>query len=84
MQKIYKEGHMDIITTQAVIDELMNAFPENQMSGRQRYMLEQTLHNLVRLAKAEKMMEIKSSVRILTEPLKTMTPPTSIKATHRH
>lgn len=75
---------MDTITTQTVIDELMNAFPEHNGNSRQRYVLEQTLHNLVRLAKVEQVMEMKASIRVLTQPVVTQKTKASNKAMHRH
>lgn len=75
---------METITTQTVIEELMNTFPEQDWTSRQRYVLEQTLHNLVRLAKVEQLMEMKANVKILTGPTAAKTMSSSNKAMHRH
>lgn len=54
------------ITTQDVIEEMTNAFLGTDATSRQKYLFEQSLYNLVRIAQAEQKIEIKVSVKKLT------------------
>lgn len=62
---------MATLTTQDMIDSFITVYGTPSGDSRQQYILEQTLHALVRLAKSEQMLEIKASVRKLTAPLPT-------------
>lgn len=56
-------------TTQDLVEALTNTFCADPVDIRQRHIFEQSLHALVRLAKAEQMVEIKASVKKLTTPV---------------
>ena len=60
---------MQSISTQDVVNDLLNVLLGPNTNGRQRYLLEQSLQNLVRVAKAEQRVEIKASVKKLTGTL---------------
>lgn len=53
-------------TTQSLIQDLLEAPLIQALDARQRYMYEQTLHSLVRLAKSEQMLEIRRDALKLT------------------
>ena len=57
---------MQTLTTQDIIDNLVMSIYGQPGNARQKHMLEQSLHSLVRLAKAEQILEIKASVKKLT------------------
>lgn len=57
---------MHTVTTQEIIEELTNTLYGHTGNVHQKYIFEQTLYNLVRLAKTEQMLEIKSSVKKLS------------------
>lgn len=54
------------LETDAVIESLIAAALGNHAGARERHMYRESLRGLVRLAKAEQVMEIKDSVRKLT------------------
>jgi hypothetical protein len=60
---------MQTTSTQELIENMTNAFLGVDATTRQKYLFEQTLLSLVRLAKAEQRLEIKASVKKLTTPL---------------
>lgn len=53
-------------TTETVIADLLNSPCGSAMDARAQYLFRESLYSLVRLAKAEQMMEIKHSVEKLT------------------
>lgn len=57
---------MMTMNTQDVIEEMTGAFLGPDATNRQKYLFEQSLQNLVRIAKAEQKLEIKASVKKLT------------------
>lgn len=57
---------MFTVTTQDVIQEMTNAFLGANATNRQKFLFEQSLYNLVRVAKSEYKLEIKASVKKLT------------------
>ncbi len=59
---------MERPSTQEMIDDLTDAFCGPTADSRQKYLFEQTLHALVRLAKSEQMNEIKTTAKKLTAP----------------
>lgn len=52
--------------TDRAIVEMMGTGIAKNMDARERYLFRESLHNLVRLAKSEQMMELKNNVRRLT------------------
>lgn len=60
---------MATLSTQEMVESLVNAYSVQNANLRQKHIFEQTLHALVRLAKSEQMMEIKTNVRKLTGPV---------------
>ena len=57
------------LDTDDVIENLINAMLGEEASARQRHLFRESLYNLVRLAKAEQVVEIKANVRRLTGAL---------------
>lgn len=55
-----------LMATQSMIEDMTSAFCGNETDARQRYLFEQSLHALVRLAKSEQIIEIKANVKKLT------------------
>jgi hypothetical protein len=55
------------MTSVKVIEDLMQSSSAAGMDARAQYFFRESLYSLVRLAKAEQMLEIKSSVAKLTE-----------------
>lgn len=51
--------------TETIIDDLVNATFSDR-TARERFLFRQSLHNLVRLAKAEQLLDIRASVTTLT------------------
>ncbi|RJF95108.1 hypothetical protein [Noviherbaspirillum saxi] len=58
-------------TTAAAIENLVNATLGADASARHEYLLRQSLHNLVRLAKAEYKVEVQHSVGKVVQVLPT-------------
>lgn len=59
------------LETEAVIESMITAALGGKASARERHVYRESLRNLVRMAKAEQVMEIKDSVRKLTGGLET-------------
>ncbi|HYC41432.1 MAG TPA: hypothetical protein VEB70_00420 [Noviherbaspirillum sp.] len=57
------------LDTDDVIENLITATLSEDATARQRHFFRESLRNLVRLAKAEKVVEIKTNVRRLTGAL---------------
>lgn len=53
-------------TTESLIADLLDAPYASSLDARAKYLVRESLYSLVRLAKAEQMMEIKQSVEKLT------------------
>jgi hypothetical protein len=53
-------------TTETVIADLLDSSYGAMLDARAKYLFRESLYSLVRLAKAEQIMEIKSSVKKLT------------------
>ena len=55
--------------TETVIAELIDATYGNSLTAREKYVYKESLRNLVRLAKAELTLEMKTSIRKLVGPM---------------
>jgi len=56
---------MKKLNTNAVIEQLIAAMPGENVSAREQHIYRENLRNLVRLAKAEQVMDIKANVKRL-------------------
>lgn len=58
------------IDTEKMISDLVNATCGKQADAREKHVFRETLRQLVRLAKAEQLFEMKMNVKKLTAPLR--------------
>lgn len=70
-------------STDTVIAELVEAMYGNNLMTREKFLYAESLRNLVRLAKAEQLLEMKTSVRKLVGPLAFAQPRQRTKTSQR-